>query len=154
MVETITLMKILLFSFQKSLFYPLRGRFFSVNATPLKYVRCLFFQDNILEFGSYIKKCCIFTCCFIHLLFKLFYCSFVTTRKLICTVFCTDSGSWGNTDEAPITIQAHDGPISCLALNLQGSLLATASHKVGKLTSFHPTFHHIIKGSDYWSLPQ
>nr|CAB3267706.1 WD repeat domain phosphoinositide-interacting protein 3 [Phallusia mammillata] len=33
------------------------------------------------------------------------------------------------TEAAPLEIHAHDGPISCLALNLNGTRLATASHK-------------------------
>uniref|UniRef100_H2YS05 WD repeat domain phosphoinositide-interacting protein 3 n=1 Tax=Ciona savignyi TaxID=51511 RepID=H2YS05_CIOSA len=34
-----------------------------------------------------------------------------------------------NTQETSLDIPAHDGPISCLALNVEGSRLATASHK-------------------------
>ena len=35
-----------------------------------------------------------------------------------------------NPDRAPVEITAHDSLISCLAMNLHGTRLATASHKV------------------------
>ena len=33
-------------------------------------------------------------------------------------------------DRAPVDISAHEAPVSCLAFNLQGTRLATASEKV------------------------
>ncbi|XP_078490388.1 WD repeat domain phosphoinositide-interacting protein 3 [Ciona intestinalis] len=44
-----------------------------------------------------------------------------------------------DTQALPLDIHAHDGPISCLALNVDGSRLATASHKGTLIRIFDTT---------------
>lgn len=35
----------------------------------------------------------------------------------------------GNTDKIPVEVAAHEGPIACIAINLEGTLVATASER-------------------------
>jgi len=53
--------------------------------------------------------------------------SFNITRMHNC---CEQIVNLGKTEEAPLEVSAHDGPITCLALNVHGTKLATASDKV------------------------
>ena len=50
---------------------------------------------------------------------------------------CLQIVDLANSDGAPLEIQAHDSLISCLALNLHGTRLATASHKVSPFLLAH-----------------
>lgn len=64
----------------------------------------------------------------------------------------------GNTEVAPLGIDAHKTALACLALNSSGSKLATASEKVNKVCKvlFFDVLHHwrtgiVFFGRAHWS---